>query len=131
MHFNLHTVVVISVFALGYLYYTARKTARQQLDIYDLIMLSAVAIIPSVFVLFPGFAEYLARLAGVAFPFVIMFGVLFAILFIFIHRLTAKIHRLENDNRLIIQEVSVLKAGRVPDCKAQPQQHVQGATSEE
>lgn len=131
MHFNLHTVVVISVFALGYLYYTARKTARQQLDIYDLIMLSTVAIIPSVFVLLPSLAEYLARLAGVAFPFVIMFGALFAILFIFIHRLTAKIHRLENDNRLIIQEVSLLKAGGMPDCKARLQQHMRGTISEE
>lgn len=107
---NWHTVVIVSVFALGYLYFTARKTARQQLDIYDLVMLSAVAIMPSAFVLFPEFAEYLSRLAGVGFPFVIMFGALFAILFIFVHRLTAKIHRLEHDNRLLIQELSLLKA---------------------
>ncbi|MGB9129537.1 MAG: DUF2304 domain-containing protein [Thiobacillus sp.] len=107
---NWHTVVIVSVFALGYLYFTARKTARQQLDIYDLIMLSAVAIMPSAFVLLPDLAEYLSRLAGVAFPFVIMFGALFAILFIFVHRLTAKIHRLEHDNRLLIQELSLLKA---------------------
>jgi hypothetical protein len=107
---NWHTVVIVSVFALGYLYFTARKTARQQLDIYDLVMLSTVAIMPSAFVLFPDLAEYLSRLAGVAFPFVIMFGALFAILFIFVHRLTAKIHRLEHDNRLLIQELSLLKA---------------------
>lgn len=110
MHSNLNTIAIVSVFALGYLFFTARKTARQQLDIYDLVMLSAVAIIPSVFVLFPKFADYLARVAGVAFPFVIMFGALFAILFIFIHRLTVKIHRLEHDNRLLIQELSLLKS---------------------
>lgn len=110
MRSNFHTVVIVFVFALAYLYFTARKTARQQLDIYDLVMLSAVAIIPSAFVLLPSFAEYLARLAGVAFPFVIMFGALFAILFIFIHRLTVKIHRLEHDNILLIQELSLLKA---------------------
>jgi hypothetical protein len=45
----------------------------------------------------------------VAFPFVIMYGMLFAILFIFIHRLTEKLHRLELDNRLLIQEISLLK----------------------
>lgn len=129
MHTNFHTVIIISIFSLGYLYFTARKTARQQLDIYDLIMLSAVAIIPLAFVLLPGIVEYLTRLAGVAFPFVIMFGALFAILFIFIHRLTAKIHRLEHDNRLIIQEVSMMRAGG-QSCGARHQQHAQGASSE-
>lgn len=110
MHSSWQTVAIISLFALWYLYFTARETARQQLDIYDLLMLSAVAIIPAAFVLFPSFAEHVSRVAGVAFPFVIMFGALFAILFIFVHRLTAKIHRLENDCRLLIQEVSLLKA---------------------
>lgn len=110
MHSSLQTVVIVSIFALCYLYFTARETARQQLDIYDLIMLSAVAIIPSVFVLFPMFAEWIARASGVAFPFVVMFGLLFAILFTFIHRLTAKIHRLEHNNRLLIQEVSIMKS---------------------
>lgn len=110
MHSNLNTIFIVSIFALCYLYYTARETARQKLDIYDLTMLSAVATIPSVFVLFPSFADHIARLAGVAFPFVILFGALFAILFIFVHRLTAKLHRLEYDNRLLIQEVSLLKA---------------------
>lgn len=130
MHTNFHTVIIISIFSLGYLYFTARKTARQQLDIYDLIMLSAVAIIPLAFVLLPGIVEYLTRLAGVAFPFVIMFGALFAILFIFIHRLTAKINRLEHDNRLIIQEVSLMLAGGAQSCEARHQQHAKGASSE-
>ena len=34
---------------------------------------------------------------------------LFAIIFLFIHRLTIKIHRLESENRLLIQETSLLK----------------------
>jgi Uncharacterized conserved protein (DUF2304). len=109
---NWHTMAIVVVFALSYLYFTARKTARLQIDIYDLVMLSAVAIIPSIFVLLPDLGEYLSRLSGVAFPFVIMFGALFAILFIFVHRLTAKVHRLENDNRALIQELSLLKAAR-------------------
>lgn len=130
MHTNLQTVIIVSVFALYYLYFTARETARQQLDIYDLIMLSSVAVIPSAFVLFPSLAEHIAKLAGVAFPFVIMFGALFAILFIFIHRLTAKIHRLEHDNRLLIQEVSLLKASEMLDCETYHHDHRQGASDE-
>jgi hypothetical protein len=124
MHSSLQTVVIVLIFALCYLYFTARETARQRLDLYDLIMLSAVAIIPSAFVLLPIFAEWIAKISGVAFPFVIMFGLLFAILFIFIHRLTAKMHRLEYDNRLLIQEVSIMKSKIVKASK-----HLQGKNS--
>ena len=106
---SLQTIIVVAVFALGYLLFTIRKTARQQLDIYDLFMLSTVAIVPSIFVAFPRIAHWLANIAGVEFPFVLMFGMLFAILFIFVHRLTIKLHLLELDNRLLIQEISLLK----------------------
>ena len=130
MHSSLQTAVIVSIFALFYLYFTARSTARQQLDIYDLIMLSAVAIIPSAFVLFPVFAEWMARASGVAFPFVIMFGLLFVILFTFIHRLTAKIHRLEHLNRLLIQEVSIIKFELVSTPKQIKRKNSERNTSE-
>jgi hypothetical protein len=100
---------VVAVFALWYLLHTIRKTGRQQLDLYDLAMLSMVAIVPSAFTFFPSLAYWLASIVGVAFPFVVMFGVLFAVLFLFVHRLTVKLHLLERDNRLLIQELSLLK----------------------
>jgi hypothetical protein len=103
------TVILVCIFAIGYMLFIIRKTAQRQLDIYDLVMLSTVAIVPVIFVIFPSAAYWLANMAGVEFPFVIMFGMLFAILFIFIHRLTIKIHRLESDTRLLIQELSLLK----------------------
>lgn len=109
MQSNIHTITAVSVFAITYLCFIAYATARNKLDIYDLIMLSTVAIIPLVFVLFPDAVVNLAHFLGVLFPFVIMFGSLFAILFIFVHRLTVKIHSLENDNRMLIQEISLLK----------------------
>lgn len=110
MQLKIQTIIAVLVFALGYLFFLARATARNKLDIYDLIMLSMVAIVPSTFVLLPKLAEYIAQALGVLFPFVVMFGALFAILFIFVHRLTSKIHCLERENRLLIQEVSLLKA---------------------
>jgi len=74
MYSNLHTVVIICIFALGYLYFVARKTARQQLDIYDLIMLSTGRNITFSF----RASTQLGRVPGStsrgAFPFVIMFG---------------------------------------------------------
>jgi hypothetical protein len=103
------TVILIAIFAIGYMFFIIRKTARRQLDIYDLVMLSAVAIVPIAFAAFPQLAFWLAGIAGVEFPFVVMFGMLFAILFIFIHRLTVKIHRLELDTRMLIQELSLLR----------------------
>lgn len=103
------TLILITTFAIGYMFFIVRKTARRQLDLYDLVMLSAVAIIPSAFVIFPQFAFWLAAIVGVEFPFVVMFGLLIAVLFIFIHRLTVKIHRLESDTRLLVQELSLHK----------------------
>lgn len=106
---NTNTLIAIGLFALAYLAFIARKTARQQLDLYDFVMLSTVAVVPAVFVFWPGLAYWLAEIAGVAFPFVIMFGALFLVLFLFVYRMTAKMHRLERDNLLLIQEVSLLR----------------------
>ncbi|MBT8582105.1 DUF2304 family protein [Polynucleobacter paneuropaeus] len=110
MHLILSTAILVSIFAVFYLYFTIRETARRRLDLYDLIMLSTVAIIPCIFVLFPAFAERIAIISGVAFPFVVMFGLLLVILFLLIHRLTAKIHKLECSNRLLVQEISIIKS---------------------
>ncbi len=106
---TLQTLIFVAIFASGYMVFMVRKTAHQQLDIYDLIMLSAVAIVPGVFVVFPRTAYWISEIAGVEFPFVVMFGILFAVIFVFVHRLTVKLHHLESDNRLLIQEISLLK----------------------
>lgn len=108
---SIKTIIIIILFASWYMFFIIRKTARGQLDLYDLVMLSAVAIIPSAFAIFPQFGNFLAVITGVLFPFVILFGILFAILFVFIHRLTVKIRILESDNRLLLQELSLLKQG--------------------
>jgi hypothetical protein len=106
---NSNTSLFIAIFAVIYTVIIARKTARHQLDIYDLAMLSMVVIIPGIFAAFPQITYWISGLAGVEFPFILMFGMLIAILFIFIHRLTVKIHRLESDCRLLVQELSLLK----------------------
>jgi hypothetical protein len=106
---NSNTYIFTGLFALAYLAYIARKTGRQQLDLYDFIMLSTVAIVPVIFVYQPSLAHWLAGIVGVTFPFVIMFGMLFLILFLLIHRMTEKMHRLERDNLALLQEVSLLR----------------------
>lgn len=103
------TILVIVVFAVIYLALILRKTAKAQLDLYDLVMLSTVATMPVFFALFPGFSHYVSLLTGVKFPFVVLFGLLLAVLFLFIHRMTTRLHALERDNRLLVQELSLLK----------------------
>lgn len=103
------TITIIILFACWYLYRIVRKTAVRQLDLYDFSMLSTVAVIPAFFVLFPEGSITVTHLMGVEFPFVILFGILLAVLFIFIHRMTVRLHRVESDNRLLIQEISLLR----------------------
>jgi len=114
------TVFIISVFSLIYLYITFRETARQNFDFYDLIMLSTVGVLPIVFALAPSLTEVISVAIGVTFPFVVMFGALIAILYIFIHRLTRKIHRLESTCSHLIQDLGILHE-QVTNSASQPQ----------
>lgn len=102
------TVILVSAFATIYLVLVLRKTLSGKFDLHDLFMLSLVAILPATFTLFPHLAENLARISGVAFPFVIMFGALFLAVFIFMHTITARIHKLERQNVALVQELALL-----------------------
>jgi hypothetical protein len=70
---NPQTVALVGVFAVVYLLLLLRKTARQELDLYDLFMLSAVAVLPALLVFLPSISESIALATGVTFPFVVMF----------------------------------------------------------
>lgn len=105
-----HTEIFVAAFATLYFFRLVIKTGKGLIDLYDLIMLSMVVIIPALFVWAPSFGYWLAELAGVGFPFVVMFGLLFVMLFVFIHNLTVRLRRLEAMNRTLIQEVSLIAA---------------------
>lgn len=105
---SLPTLLLVGLFAVLYLVFLVRKTMRGLLDLYDLLMLSMVALAPALFVFFPGVSDWVAQVTGVAFPFVVMFGMLFVIVFLIVHRLTVKLHRLESVNRRLVQEISIL-----------------------
>jgi len=105
---SVETVVVISAFALIYMLVLLRKTLQGKFDLYDFLLLSTVAILPAGFALFPRLAYLISHLTGVVFPFVVMFGVLFVVVFAFMHNMTARLHRLERQNCALIQEQSLL-----------------------
>jgi hypothetical protein len=102
------TVFVISAFAFIYVLILLRRTLQGTFDLYDFLMLSMVAIIPAAFALFPSLAYLLSHLTGVVFPFVVMFGALFLVVFAFMHNITQRLHRLERQNCALIQEQSLL-----------------------
>jgi hypothetical protein len=83
---------------------------RRLIDLYDFMMLSMVAILPLIFVIIPAIANKGTELAGVCLPFIIMLSALFVVLFIISHRLTSKITKLENHNRILVKELSLPKA---------------------
>jgi hypothetical protein len=109
MNPHIETIIIIILFSIIYLYCLFRETARQNLDIYDFIMLSTVGVFPMVFAIIPRLAEIISNFIGVKYPFVVLFGVLIALLFIFIHRLTRKIHRLENAYRNMLQDLCIME----------------------
>ena len=86
------TIALIAVFTVVYLLALARQTIRGRLDFYDLAMLSTVAVFPGLLVFLPQVADLIGQVAGVAFPFVAMFGALFFVVF-----------------ALLVQELSLLR----------------------
>lgn len=103
------TVIFISLFLIIYLIALLKNTIRSSIDFYDFLMLSSVAIIPSIFVFFPKFVVNVARLVGVEFPFELLFGSLFLIVFVYLYRLVIKMNHHNNRNNLLIQELSLLR----------------------
>ena len=106
---KLQTVLIIMVFVFVYLSILFRKTVKGALDLYDFFMLSTVAILPAVLALFPNFAFTISQWIGVGLPFVVMFGGLFLVIFVFLHRITEKVNLLEKRTRLLVQENALLR----------------------
>lgn len=113
------TVTFVVVFALVYMAVLFRNAIRDELDLYDLALLSAVGAVPLGFVLFPVWAEELSRLVGVEFPFIILFGALLFFAFLGLYRLLHAFAKLNRQVRALTQELALL-AARVEDSRASP-----------
>ncbi len=104
-----NTLVMLGLFSIVYLSFILIKMAMRQLDLYDVIFLSMVAVLPSLFAYWPSMGSMLSKVAGVSAPYFILFGGLFFVIFLSVHRVTVKLHKLEKENFLIIQEISILR----------------------
>lgn len=105
---HMETLVFVLGFGTVYMLVVLRKTLHGKFDLYDFFMLSMLAIVPASFALFPELTARISQLSGVAFPFVVMFGALFLVVFVFLHRMTARLHKLEHQNCTLIQELGLL-----------------------
>ncbi len=103
------TLITIVLFAVLYIWFLLYKTSTSTLDVYDLVILSTAAVLPISFILVPGFWHFLSNKIGVAFPFVLLFGILIVIIFITIHRLLVKLYDLKSKYVFLIQELGLLK----------------------
>ncbi len=106
---TIQTTIFISLFLIGYLFGLLRNAAKYTIDLYDLILLVSVAIVPSVFVFFPEFTDNLTKFLGVLFPFVVLFGLLFFITFVYLFRLVIKTNNHKYSINILTQELSILR----------------------
>ena len=90
------TIIFLTFFFVLYLYYLLHHTVKSIIDLYDLLLLLLVIIIPAAFTYFPKFTHKISQSLGITFPFVLLFGLLFAVVFIYFNRLV-KIIRLQKD----------------------------------
>ncbi len=106
---SLQTIIFLSLFLIGYLFVLLKNAHKYKIDLYDLLLLLTVAVIPSIFAFFPKFSQQLAQLFGVLFPFVVLFGALFFIVFVYLYRLVIKINSQNQNIIMLTQELSLLR----------------------
>jgi hypothetical protein len=106
---TLQTQLIVEVFAIFYLVHLWQRMKQTRIDLYDFVMLSSVAILPVAVLAIPRVPELLARLMGVTLPFTVLFGALTFVLFVATHRLTSRLHKLEDSNRRLVQDLALMR----------------------
>ena len=104
-----HTVLAVGIFLVVYELTLIRKVFRKAIDLYDLLLLSMVALLPAAFAFFPNATQEFSTLLGVNFPFVVLFGLLFFAVFFYFNRLVGKVNRLSHRERVMAQEIAFLR----------------------
>lgn len=106
---------LVSFMVIFFAFYTTflvLRLIRGRLDLYDFFNLWAVAVVPACFALIPGFATWTANVVGVAFPFLVLFGILIFMMFLFVYNLVVKVHRLQETCAVLTQELALSRINR-------------------
>ena len=102
------TTFVILTFSFFYLLYLFYISSQRKLDFYDTIFLSLVSIVPAIFIISPNISYYLNQFFNIKNTFSIWFGLLIAVGYILIIRLSIKVHEINKLNINLTQEISIL-----------------------
>lgn len=103
------TIIFIALFLVIYISYLLRSTLKERIDFYDFLILTAVGVLPSIFAFFPKVTLELTHFIGVRYPFVVLFGCLFFVVFYYLYRLVIRINRLSKQERELAQEIALLR----------------------
>lgn len=103
------TVLFMAVFVTVYLAVLLRNTVRRTVDLYDFLLLSSVALVPAIAVFFPGAASRIAKVVGVEFPLVVIFGTLFLIAFVYLYRLVVQGNSHQHTITALVQETGLMR----------------------
>ncbi len=106
---TINAVVTLVAFLVIYLSILCRNAVRNSLDVYDFLMLSMVGILPSLFALLPSLGFRLSAIIGVSAPFLILFGFLFIVTFVFLYRLLLALKKHQGALTTLVQEVAFLR----------------------
>lgn len=107
-HFaSVESQIFIITFFLLYIIFLVRKVAKDQLDLYDFIMLSFIATIPTGFVFMRGVVVTVAKVINIEFPFLILFSALHLVSFIYLYSLVVRINKLHKKVINSVQESSL------------------------
>ncbi|MBM62047.1 MAG: hypothetical protein CL484_03750 [Acidobacteria bacterium] len=106
---TIQTIAFVILFLILYVTLMIKRAAKNKIDIYDLAMLCAVVIVPSFFVVFSGTVHRISHFLGVAFPFVLLFGVLFVIVFLYLYKVIVNANDIAKKSVFLVQELSLLR----------------------
>lgn len=104
------TIAVICLCGILYLWLLFKRAVSGRFDLYHIAMLAAVVLLPVCFVVFPRFTYRLSQAIGVAFPFVLLFAALFVSMFLYMHRITSELNRVNLRSRRLTQEIAILRS---------------------
>lgn len=102
-------VILLTISSIFYIIYIFKRASTYQLDLNDVLSLTAIATFIILFISFPSIGLIISELVGIKYPHVVMFGGLFLVIFAFMHKVAKRLYKLEKSNKILIQELALLE----------------------
>lgn len=106
--FHDNIALVLFCFGLSFFLYLLIRSSKEKLDVADFLALSAVGLLPA-FSLSPLGSRLIIQLTGVKYPFVVLYGLLFLIINLYVYRIVRRLHQLEQRLVRLAQEIAIIR----------------------